>query len=376
MKLLYIANIRLPTEKAHGVQIMKMCEAFANEGVSVELVVPTRKTSIREDPFMYYNVKNNFTVTRLPTVDTVSWGRIGFWLQTISFMVYALQYIRISSVDILYSRDPALFFFSNFKSIQKKVWEVHTKPTARILEKIKRLPITIVSISEGLKNVFVRAGIPENRIIVAHDAVDLEAFEHLPEKQQLRKELHLPLSKKLIAYVGKYKTMGESKGVEDIIVAVGKVHVEDPNTALLIVGLNSNEHSEVEHLVEKNGLQGNAYILGHVSQARIPHYLKAADILVMNYPNTEHYAHFMSPLKLFEYMASGVPIIASDLPSVREILDDDSALLIHPDIQSLVSSIFNLLRTVGSNYAQQAKNKVLVYTWSNRAKKILSNISL
>ncbi len=48
MKLLYITNFRIPTEKAHGIQIMKMCEAFATCGTDVELVAPLRKTPIAE----------------------------------------------------------------------------------------------------------------------------------------------------------------------------------------------------------------------------------------------------------------------------------------------------------------------------------------
>ena len=51
MKITYLANIRIPTEKAHGIQIMKMCQAFANQGVRVELVVPKRKNQIRKEAF-------------------------------------------------------------------------------------------------------------------------------------------------------------------------------------------------------------------------------------------------------------------------------------------------------------------------------------
>jgi len=60
MKLIYLANIRMPTEKAHGVQIMKMCEAFSENGVSVDLIVSERGDA-KKDPFQYYGVKNNFT---------------------------------------------------------------------------------------------------------------------------------------------------------------------------------------------------------------------------------------------------------------------------------------------------------------------------
>ena len=61
-KIIYLANVRLPTEKAHGIQIVKMCEAFAGLGLEVELVVPNRLNSIQDDIFDYYGVKKNFVL--------------------------------------------------------------------------------------------------------------------------------------------------------------------------------------------------------------------------------------------------------------------------------------------------------------------------
>ena len=78
MKLLYVAPIRLPTEKAHGIQIMETCAALSRAGAEVELVVPDRKTHIQEDAFQYYNIKERFRITRLHAPDTVSYGRVGF----------------------------------------------------------------------------------------------------------------------------------------------------------------------------------------------------------------------------------------------------------------------------------------------------------
>ena len=85
MRLVYIANIRLPTEKAHGVQIMKTCEAFAALGHTVELVVPNRKTPIAEELFGYYGIQNRFQVTKLAVWDTVGFGRVGFFLESVLF---------------------------------------------------------------------------------------------------------------------------------------------------------------------------------------------------------------------------------------------------------------------------------------------------
>jgi glycosyltransferase involved in cell wall biosynthesis len=377
MKILYVANIRLPTEKAHGVQIMKMCEAFANAGVEVELVVTDRKTPIKEDPFEYYGVKTRFMLTRLPTLDLVFLGGIGFWMQTLSFVWAASRYIRHSSADVVYSRDPALFFFGAVPKSKKLIWEVHARPTKRVLRKVLNLPVSVVAISKGLKEFMVQQGFPPARIMVAHDGVDLSEFESVQEKDQLRKILYLPQDKKLVGYIGKLRTMGESKGVEVIIEAVGHAHAQMPEAALLIVGLNADEMNEVRGLARKAGLPNEAiYLVGHVPHTVAVQYLCAADVLVMNYPNAPHYARIMSPLKLFEYMASGTPIVTSDLPSIREVLPEDAAYFIEPE--STHSLIFGITQTLSDPSApersRRAREEVAQYTWGKRAHKVLDFI--
>ncbi|MHB0865504.1 MAG: GtrA family protein [Minisyncoccota bacterium] len=374
MKLLYIANIRLPTEKAHGIQIMTMCEAFARLGHTVELVVPSRRTPITEDPFSYYGVERTFTITRLPTFDTVSWGRAGFWLQVLSFIFHAARYARRSSAEVIYSRDPALFFFGRMPLGTKLVWEIHTKPTLRVAKMIRKSLVRIVAISGGLRDVLVESGVPQERIIVAHDAVNADMFAHILDRQTTRRELSLPQDKKLIAYIGKYKTMGESKGVEEVIAVVGAVHATHADAALLLVGLNPDEFAEVEMLTEAAGLAGAAYLIGHVEHKNVARYMRAADVLVMNYPNTEHYARFMSPLKLFEYMASGTPIVTSDLPSIREVLDDVTAYFFKADdSDDFHKTLEGVLGdpTTASKKAHAALRKVEELTWQKRAERII-----
>ena len=91
MKLVYITNARIPTEKAHGVQIMKACEAFADAGAEVRLLVSDRTTPIAKDPFDFYGVRRNFTITRIKSFDAFRFesylGRLSFWLNSISFLI-------------------------------------------------------------------------------------------------------------------------------------------------------------------------------------------------------------------------------------------------------------------------------------------------
>src|SRR5438105_408941 len=87
-KIYYLANVRLPTEKAHGIQIMKTCEALARLGIDLELIVPRRRNPIVQEPFSFYQVEKNFKITQLPCWDLVSsnrLGAVGFWIESWTF---------------------------------------------------------------------------------------------------------------------------------------------------------------------------------------------------------------------------------------------------------------------------------------------------
>ena len=349
MKIYYLANIRLPTKKAHGLAVMKMCEAFALQGNKVELVVPRRLNAETESPSSYYEVEENFTITKLPTLDLVRFGRIGFWIQSLSFSVFALCYVVLKKTDVIYGRDElTLSFLSFFK--KNVVWEAHTVRKKWLVTGLLRRSKKLVVISGGLKEYYVSLGVPEERILVAPSGVDIDVFEEITQsKEMLRERLNLPLNKKIIAYIGRTKTMGEEKGVGELDTVINEVKKKHPEAELLVVS-KSEPHE-------------------------VPVYMEAADILVMNYPNTEHYAKYMSPLKMFEYMASGNPIVTTDLPSIREILDESTAYLFSPDSSAgLVEKISEVLEKYDEarSKASRAEEKVKEFTWERRAENIIA----
>src|SRR3990167_7960956 len=98
-KLVYIFNGRLPTEKAHGLQVTKMCEAFADLGIQVDLLIPFRFNSLKENVFEYYGVKRNFTIKKLWAVDLMlfKWfpERLAFWMQSFTSGISIILYLLI-----------------------------------------------------------------------------------------------------------------------------------------------------------------------------------------------------------------------------------------------------------------------------------------
>ncbi|MCX6026213.1 MAG: glycosyltransferase, partial [Chloroflexi bacterium] len=117
---------------------------------------------------------------------------------------------------------------------------------------------------------------------------------------------------------------------------------------------------------------------GQVSNSAVPAYLWAADVLVMPYTSQTPTVRYMSPLKMFEYMAAGRPIVATDFPVVREVLrDGETAVLVEPDsAQALREGILELLRdtTRSKSLALRCLEQVREYSWARRARRILSAV--
>lgn len=366
-KLFYIANVRLPTEKAHGLAIMKMCEAFARQGVEVELIIPKRKNSIKENPFEYYGVEENFKITRLWCLDLVSWGRVGFWVETFTFAERVAWYSFFKR-GVYYTREEFLAFY--LKIFGKKVfWESHAGHDSIFVKYLIFTQTKIVVITQALKKLYIKMGLKEENILVAPDAVDIEQFDIKVSKTEVREKLCLPQDKKIAMYAGHlYKW----KGVDTLAEAAKGI-----NNDTLVVFVGGTE-VDLERFRSEYGEVKNIMIIGQKPHKDIPYYLKASDMLVLPNSAEEDISRlYTSPLKLFEYMASGVPIVASDLQSIREVLNESNANFFEPDNPE---SLVGIIKEVSINYEKAitksviAYNKIKEYSWKIRVEKMLNFI--
>ena len=365
MKILYIANARMPTEKAHGIQIMKTCEAFAELGHEVELILPWRFNPIKEDIYEYYNVKKNFKIKKIPSLDLIWAGKIGFWIQSFTFAETASWYALLKKSDAIYSRDELpLFNLCFFK--KNTFWETHTGRYNFIVKHLLKKCAGIIAITEGLRDFYTKNGVDFKKIVVAADAVDIINFSKKYVQADVRKKLGLPLDKKIALYVGR---LDGWKGLETALEASKLLPAE---IQMVIIG---GEEKQAARFKKE---YPNVIFLGFRPYRELAENLAAADVLLL--PNTgknEISARFTSPLKLFAYMASKKPIIASDLPSIREILCEENAYLVAPDDGiSLAEAIKNTLNQedISESKANRAYQDVQKYTWRARADKIINFI--
>lgn len=399
MKLLYIANARVPGEKAHTYQILKMCEAFKINGFDVELVVPFRFQSKQMkavgDIWQYYGISERFKVATLPSLDFFFVPGLPlriqyplFYLQAASFYASATLYSLLRSGEIIYSRDPQFLFVL---SLIKPSWrlrmyyEAHTFPGSRIGKWLRlwvgRRIGGLIVITNKLKELYMELSVPEEKISVAPDGVDLAKFAISMTRDQARREVGLPLDKKIIGYVGRFHTMEMKKGLDTVIKALRILKEEGfDNLILCFVGGPLEMIPFYLELAKKERIREEDLIfVNHVPPGRIPLYLRSFDICTMPFPWTEHFAYYASPLKLFEYMASKTPIVATDLPSTGEILrDGENAVLVEPDDpKALAEGIERTLSDaeLAARIGRQAREDVRQYTWGERAANIMTFVT-
>ena len=375
MRLTYIANARIPTEKANGYQIMKMCESFASLGVSVALVVPTKRNQIIEDPFSFYDLKKNFEIKRIRSFDFVGFlpklGRISFWLQNIFFNL-AVLFSNIDRETIIYTRSGSVAFLFRLRG-RKVFFESHRIVNAGWIYKlILGKSVKVITLTQSAKKTYIELGLPEKNIIVAPDGVDLSVFDIEISKEEARQKFNLPQDKKIISYFGSFRTMGKDKGVLDVIKALK--NLPDDVLFLAVGGLNGEVE---EYQKEAQKIVGKERFIFEkpVSRHELAIYQKACDVLLMPFPWNKHFAFFASALKMFEYMAGKRPIVATDLPSSREILDESNSIIVPPgNSEKLAEAIKDLLNNPdkAKKLSERAYEKVKNYTWSKRAENILN----
>jgi len=371
VKIVYIANARIPTEKAHGIQIMKMCEAFSLAGLEVKLVAPWRFNKIKESPFDYYEIKRNFKIRKLPSLDLIPLGlpKIGFWIQSLNFAKSVFFYLLFTKEKNIYTRDILpLFFLSFFR--KNLVYEAHTFSTHFSLYRgfFQRVKAVVV-INQQLKNLFAEKGVPIDKILVAPDGVDLREFNLKESQEECRQRLNLPLDKKIVVYTGHFY---EWKGAQ---ILADAARFFEKNVLFVFVGGTKKDERRFK---DNNRNLKNILILGHQPHSEIPYYLKAADVLVLpNSAREKISRYYTSPIKMFEYMASQKPIVASDIPSVREILSEKSAILVRPDSpQDLAKGIEKALKSpnFSARISARAYQDVQEYTWQKRTESIIDFI--
>lgn len=379
MRIAYCTNVRLPSERAHGHQIAQVCDALVRLGHDVTVVAPYRRNVVDADYWTYYGADRRVKVLYHGYFDPIysgfTPGVIG--LLTMNWMLrrQIRRALKPTDYDLLYTRTPALLPALLATGISV-VLELHQLPRLwrrRFVLRCNRCKV-VACLTSAMRDALIALGVDAKRVIVEGDAVDLRRFEKIPGKEMARKRFGVTTDRVVVGYVGRLKTLGMDKGVFIMLKAFRELQKEHRFFGF-IVGGPSDDQKAYEEEARALGL-GSSDVLftGEIPAKDVPMALAACDVLAMPFPDFPHYRHHMSPLKMFEYMAAERPLVTSDLPTVRDVLDESTAIFCKPgDVESFAQALEWIVEhpAEAGTRAKKARELVKRHTWEERMKRIL-----
>ncbi|MFN0070873.1 MAG: glycosyltransferase family 4 protein [Chloroflexota bacterium] len=391
--LLYLASVDLPHRKARAIQIVNTAHALARSGVDVTLVGGRRGPARTSRVLSPYGLTPHARlrilrppVLRLPRCLERWYTRIWQLSYLLGLLALMPSLFRRGLPDAILVRDLRLaWLLCRFgRAIrQRLIYEVHDLSSLEAELKGDHLEGARLKKSEEV--VFAR--VPRvicitselKRLIAERHGRHPETMAVIPDGTNAQLgPCDDSSSRNGVYYVGQLYAW---KGVDTLIHAAA----EYQSTEYVIVGGTEEpgaEDRDANRLIELSkqlGVQDRVKFTGWVPYRRIPEILRDAAVTVIPLPDTPFGRYFTSPLKLFDYMAAGVPIVASDLPSLRDVLHDEvNALLVQPnDPMAMAAAIARLHcePELAKRLGRQARYDVQRYTWNARAAQINAYIT-
>ena len=372
MKIAYIATSNIPSSTANSIQVMKVCQALKLNGDEPHLFIPGRGELNWDKLKRQYGLSQQFEITRIPSIK---------FFRRFDFIFKALSAARRWQAQVVYTRMLWVARFAQLRRIPV-ILELHDVPAGRFGRNLFKAylrstsPTKTVLITHALGRVIecrFHLTIPESSQIVAPDGVDLERYQNLAAPVQARKALGLKESLTAVYTGGFYK----GRGLE-LLLELAKAF---PQVEFLWVGGRPEAVSEWQSTIQAQGIR-NIRLTGFVPNEILPQYQAAADILLMplarNVSGSSggNTADVCSPMKMFEYMAAGRTTLTSELPVLREVLNEDNAMFYTPEDFADLKEKFALLvndSNLRDRLAGQARKDVLQYSWQERMRKILTS---
>jgi glycosyltransferase involved in cell wall biosynthesis len=372
-----IAPSYLPSRRANTFQVMKMAGALVELGHTVQMIVPLPGGRHPEnlgtglawpDLGEHYGLRVEFGI---------EWVPVSVPLRGYDFGLRAASRTRAFESDLVFTRHPQAAAAAVLRRLPT-ILEVHDVPHGKMGPLLMRLFLRsrgarrLVVISDALLADLAREfRLPQAPFaVVERDGVDLDRFADLPGPEAARTALGLP-ERFTAGYTGH---LYAGRGVETILDLAGRL----PAVQFLLVGGRDADLARVRSAAA--GLE-NVSLPGFVPNVDLPTYQAACDVLLMPYgekvaaSSGGDIAAYLSPMKLFEYLAAGRPILSSDLPVLREVLDEDTAVLLPPgDVDAWAAALADLRADPAhrARLGAAAKTAAAGYDWRARAERILA----
>jgi glycosyltransferase involved in cell wall biosynthesis len=382
VQIAYLADVRFPLERANGIQTFETCHALCARGHEVTLVVRPDTARPARDPFAFYGQRPlaSLEVVRAPVPPGP--------LRRATYLAFAAQLVLRRRPDVVFTRD--LGVAASLLRLPRRtrpplVYESHgfapevsralprllghaSPPSEAKLARLERRERRVWQKAEGYVTITAALAAElidryggRDRLAVIADGVRLAEGRRFDAKP--------PGHPPVVAYAGHLYPW---KGVDVLVEALaGLEHVRG-----LIVGGHPAERdvARVVHRIAALGVGDRVTMAGLVAPGAVAGHLATADVLALPNTATTISERYTSPLKLFEYMAAGRPIVVSDLPAIREVVrHGESAWLVRPgDATALAEGIGHVLAhaDLARRLAERAWTDATGYSWARRAERL------
>ncbi|MGA2655273.1 MAG: glycosyltransferase family 4 protein [Gammaproteobacteria bacterium] len=363
----------IPSLAANSIQAIKMSEALSNLGHKVTLVTKKSKqeTPAMADPFKYYGIEPNFKFVKVISFS----GKLGILMHGI--IVSALAYLQ--RADVVYTR----CIFTAVIAVhlgQTVIFERHDsfdhlpakrKKMFQALLKNRNLNALVV-ISQPLANhLCERFDVPQDKIIVAPSGAGV-----IPDSKEAPPFMKTE-GRPVVGHIGHlYKGRGT-----DLIISLARLM---PGVDFHIIGGTPEDIAYWK--IQANNLN-NLFFHDYINPAKVPSFMQNCDILIAPYDKDRietaggggNIAQWISPMKIFNYMSSGKPIICSDLTVLHEILENNQTALLCPsgDVAAWKAAVQRLCDDpiFAEKIGQKAKEKFIAnYTWEKRVEAVFKKL--
>jgi len=352
LKIFYISELNLPSKSAYSIHVMKMCEAFSQIGYSTNLFTINAKNSTKI--FKSYNVKYKFQINSVFN-SPLQLNLLLRFLFSFKILIKGLK-----DQSIIISRS---IIFALIASIYKKnvILELHHEITG--FSKFLYFFLNFFGLIDNLKFIFLHKQLRKlysvdlKKNIVLDDATNIDNFK-------LNKQKKL---KNTCVYIGNFF---EGKGIEQIY-RLAKINKK----------ISFHLYGDKKFLTKKK-LERNIKVFDYIDYVNVPKILAQYQIALMPYQKKVRgrgliwLEKYMSPLKMFDYMAAKMIIIASDISVYKHVLVNNyNCKLVK------VNDDLKWSKVIQETLRKKNKNKRLIknafltvkrFTWEKRAKKIVN----
>jgi glycosyltransferase involved in cell wall biosynthesis len=373
MKIACIATSIVPSKSANSIQVMKVVHALKKTGQDVRLWLPEFKKSDWATISDVYGLSTGFDVIWLP---------FSARFKQYDFSLKAVAAAANWGADVIYTWALQAALLARMLG-KTTVMEFHDFPMGHygpflfnIYKRFNNKKLTLCTtkaLAEGIEERF-KYPFSDDELQIAPNGTETERYANLPYPEKARQELGLQEGF-TVGYSGHFYP---GRGME-MLTEIARLL---PEINFLWVGGNQEDIVPWQASLAAQSIK-NVTITGFISNRRLPLFQATADVLVMPYgkrisgSSGGDITKVINPMKMFDYLASGKPIIASEIPVFHEILTEETAIFCEPDNAAEWVKVITALKNDPEKRSQMgicAKESAEEYTWKNRARLTLQKL--